>query len=141
MADIYLNSKYIGQVENASVFVEDVKDLRRKGSMSENVNIYHNVRSNEVHLFSDSGRARRPLIIVKEGKPLLTEKHLQQLQKGELTWLDLIRQGVIEYLDASEEENALVSYSDENLSPEHTHLDRKSTRLNSSHMSISYAVF
>ena len=123
MADIYLNSKYIGQVENASVFVEDVKDLRRKGSMSENVNIYHNVRSNEVHLFSDSGRARRPLIIVKEGKPLLTEKHLQQLQKGELTWLDLIRQGVIEYLDASEEENALVSYSDENLSPEHTHLE------------------
>ena len=123
MADIYLNSKYIGQVENASVFVEDVKDLRRKGSMSENVNIYHNVRSNEVHLFSDSGRARRPLIIVKEGKPLLTEKHLQQLQKGELIWLDLIRQGVIEYLDASEEENALVSYSDENLSPEHTHLE------------------
>ncbi|MBU0457689.1 MAG: DNA-directed RNA polymerase subunit B [Nanoarchaeota archaeon] len=123
MAEIYLNSKYIGIVDDANRFVEDFKDLRRKGNLSEEINIYHDGTSNEVCIFSDEGRARRPLIIVKESKSLLTEKHLQQLENNEITWFDLIRQGVIEYLDASEEENALVAYSENDLTVEHTHLE------------------
>jgi DNA-directed RNA polymerase subunit B' len=123
MAEVYLNSKYIGMVDNAETFVQDFKDQRRKGSMSDVVNIFFNEGSNEITIFSDEGRARRPLIICKEGKPLLTEKHLQQLENGEITWIDLIRQGVIEYLDAAEEENALVAYDDEGLTNEHTHLE------------------
>ena len=110
MVEVYLNSRYIGTVDDAANFIDDVKDLRRKGALAEDVNVYHYKEVNEVLIFSDEGRARRPLVIVKEGKPLLTEKHLAQLKEGELTWFDLIRQGIIEYLDAAEEENALVSY-------------------------------
>lgn len=123
MADIFLNSKFIGTVEDAPFFVGEVKDLRRKGALSEEANVYYDLSANEIHLFSDEGRARRPLIIVKEGKPLLAEKHLQQLENGEITWFDLVRQGVIEYLDASEEENALVAYNEEELTAEHTHME------------------
>lgn len=123
MAEIYLNSRFIGTVEDAKVFVDDVKDLRRKGALSENVNIYYEKTANEVYMFSDEGRARRPLIIVRDGKLLLTEKHLKQLTDGEITWMDLIRQGVIEYLDAGEEENALVAYDESELTPEHTHME------------------
>ena len=112
MTDIYLNSKFVGTVDNPSHFVSEVKDLRRKGSISEDISIYHDLAAQEVHLHSDEGRAHRPLIIVKEGKPLLSEKHLKQLEEGEITWHDLIRQGVIEYLDAAEEENALVASSE-----------------------------
>ena len=123
MTEIYLNGRYIGTVDEAQSFVDDVKDMRRKAALADDVNVYHDLEANEVLLFSDEGRARRPLIIVKGGKPLLTEKYLQQLRESEITWFDLLRQGVIEYLDAAEEENALVAYSGEFLTPEHTHLE------------------
>ena len=123
MADIYLNSKYIGTVDNPTHFVGEVKDLRRKGTISEEISVYYDTAAQEIHLSSDEGRAQRPLIIVKEGKSLLSEKHLKQLEEGEITWHDLIRQGVIEYLDAAEEENALVAYSEKEITSEHTHME------------------
>lgn len=123
MADVYINSKFVGTVEDTSLFIEDVKDLRRQGALPEDVNVYLDTSVNEVHVLTDGGRARRPLIIVKEGKPLLTEKHLQQLRESEITWFDLVRQGVIEYLDAAEEENALVAFDEDEISADHTHLE------------------
>ena len=123
MADVYLNSKFIGTVEDIKSYVEDVKDLRRKGTLPEGVNVHYDLEAQEIHLFADEGRARRPLIIVRDGKALLSEKQLKQLQDNELSWADLLRQGVIEYLDAGEEENALVAYKEEELTKEHTHLE------------------
>ena len=123
MADVYINSNFVGTVEDITHFVDNVKDMRRKGSLPEETNIYYDEKANEVKIMCDEGRARRPLIIVKEGRSLLTEKHLKQLEDGEITWADLIRQGVVEYLDAAEEENALVAYIEDELTPEHTHLE------------------
>jgi len=123
MTDVYLNEQYRGTVDDAVAFIENFKDLRRKGSLPEDVNIFYDDVSKDIKIMSDTGRARRPLIIVKEGKSLLTEKHLQQLQADEITWTDMLRQGVIEYLDAAEEENALVAYDEEQLTPDHTHLE------------------
>ena len=123
MVDVYLNSKFIGVVDDPLLFIENVKDQRRKGTLHENVNVFFDETANEVYLRSDEGRSRRPLIIVKEGKSLLMEKHLNQLEDGEIVWSDLIRQGVIEYLDAAEEENALVAYEEEQLTPQHTHME------------------
>ncbi|MDO8655683.1 MAG: DNA-directed RNA polymerase subunit B, partial [Nanoarchaeota archaeon] len=123
MAEIYLNSKYVGIVDDVKSFVESVKDLRREGALSEQVNVYYDSDSEEVHVSADEGRARRPLIVVKGGRPLLSEKQVKQLTDGEITWHDLIRQGVVEYLDAGEEENALVAYAEEELTLEHTHLE------------------
>ncbi len=123
MVDVYINSKYIGAVDDSRLFVDDVKDLRRKGTISENVNVYFDATANEVHVLTEEGRARRPMIVVREGKSLLTEKHVKQLTDNEISWGDLVRQGIVEYLDAAEEENALVGYSEEELTKEHTHLE------------------
>jgi DNA-directed RNA polymerase subunit B' len=123
MADVYMDSNFVGSVENAALFVQDIKDLRRKGDLSINLNVYFNEDADEIKVFTDEGRARRPLIIVKEGTALLTPKHLEQLNSGELTWDDLVVQGVIEYLDSGEEENALVAYDVENITIDHTHLE------------------
>ncbi len=123
MVEVYLNEKFIGTVDDPFSFVDDVKDLRRKGALSDDINVHIDHATQEVHVFCDEGRARRPLLVVKQGKLILTEKHLQQLRDGELTWIDLVRQGVIEYLDAGEEENALVAYQPQDLTVDHTHME------------------
>ncbi|MBW2976236.1 DNA-directed RNA polymerase subunit B [Candidatus Woesearchaeota archaeon] len=123
MVDVYLNSKFVGTVEDPDSFVAKVKDERRAGSITSNLNIYNNKEADEIFVEASKGRARRPLIVVKDGQPLLTEKHLKQLEKNEISWSDLVKQGVIEYLDAGEEENALVAFFEKDITPEHTHLE------------------
>ena len=48
---------------------------------------------------------------------------MRSLQKNELSWKDLVSQGIIEVLDALEEEGALIAFSPTELTPEHTHLE------------------
>src|SRR3989344_5774450 len=102
MAEVYYNSKFVGMVEDSNSFVSRVREERRTGNVTDNLNIYYNDKPNEIHIETSKGRARRPLIIVRDGQPLLTEKHIKQLEKNEISWSDLIKQGVIEYLDAAE---------------------------------------
>ncbi|MEK6942771.1 MAG: DNA-directed RNA polymerase subunit B [Nanoarchaeota archaeon] len=123
MAEVYLNSKFVGTIDNPIEFSQKIKEERRKGIVAETVNVYYNDKLNEVQIESSKGRARRPLIIVKDGVPLLTEKHMKQLEKNEISWSDLVKQGVIEHLDSAEEENVLVAFFENELTPDHTHLE------------------
>ncbi len=123
MSEVYLNGKFVGEVDNAQEFAQRLRQDRRSGALSSNVNVYFDEVLNQVHVESSRGRCRRPLIAVNGGMPALTDKHIKQLQKGEITWSDLVDQGVIEFLDAGEEENSLVAFSDQELTPEHTHLE------------------
>jgi len=123
MSEVYLNGKFVGEVENPAKFTEKVIGERRKGAISENLNVYYDKKTNNVQINDDKGRLRRPLIVVKDGKPLLRDEHIKKLQKNEILFSDLVKQGVVEYLDASEEENAFVAFSKEELTKEHTHLE------------------
>ena len=123
MTEVYLNSKFLGTVEDARSFVERIREERRMGSITSNLNVYHNEKADEIYIESSKGRARRPLIVVRDGQPLLTEKHIKQLEKNEISWSDLVKQGVIEYLDAAEEENALAAFFEKDITSEHTHLE------------------
>ena len=123
MTEVYMNSKFTGTVDNADSFVQSVKEERRKGNISSNLNIFFDDKSDKIEIETLRGRARRPLIIVKDGHPLLTEKHIKQLEKNEISWNDLVNQGVIEYLDTAEEENAYVAFFEKDLTPENTHLE------------------
>lgn len=122
MVEVYLNGVYIGQVKDAGEFVNKVREGRRNSTFPPKLSVNINT-AGDVQIESGSGRLVRPLIAVKDGKPLLEEKHIKQLQKGEMTWKDLIRQGLVEYIDASEEENLLVAFREEELTSEHTHLE------------------
>lgn len=122
-AEVYLNGKFVGNVENPRDFVDQVIGERRKGKLTSNLNVFHDDVTNEIYLEASKGRARRPLIVVKDGKPLITDKHIAQIEKGEIAWVDLVNQGIIEYLDAGEEENALVAFTEQELTKDHTHMD------------------
>lgn len=123
MTEVYINGKFIGGVENPSEFTEKVRIERRKGIISENLNIYYDKATDNIQINDCKGRLRRPLIVVKDGQSLLTEDYVKKLQKNEILFSGLIKQGVIEYLDAAEEENAFIAFSRDELTKEHTHLE------------------
>jgi len=123
MSEVYLNGKFVGDVENPEEFRIKIIEERRDNKLSQNINIMHNSSDNNIYIESGKGRIRRPLIIVKEGKSLLTETHIKQLSENKISFSDLVTQGVIEYIDAGEEENSLVSLTESDLTPEHNHLE------------------
>ena len=123
MTEIYLNGTFIGNADRHEEFLNHLKTERRRGAVSTSVNVRYDEILDEIHIECGRGRVRRPLITVRDGVPLLTDKHLKAVEKGEMAWKDLVDQGIIEYIDAAEEENTLVAFDEKELTPEHTHLE------------------
>ncbi len=121
--DVFYNGKFMGFVSNPKDFTDKLRELRRKGEIPWEVSIRNDGLLEQVTIHSGVGRVLRPLIVVSNGSSKLKDEHLVLLQEGKLKWSDLIKEGVIEYLDAAEEENAYVSLEDSSLESAHTHLE------------------
>lgn len=121
--EVFFNGKFIGSINNPKEFVTKLREQRRDGNLPLQMSIKDDVNFQMVVISVEPGRVLRPLIIVENGAPKLTNQHLIQLEQGQLSWNDLVEKGIIEYLDAAEEENALVSLCKEEITPEHTHLE------------------
>jgi DNA-directed RNA polymerase subunit B' len=123
MADVYFNGKFVGTCSDPETFIGNIRTNRRKGKYSDDLNVTYHPEEDNVIISTEKGRARRPLIVVEKGKPILTDEHLKKLEDGEIKFGDLVAKGIIEYLDAEEEENSLIAISPEQVRPEHTHLE------------------
>jgi DNA-directed RNA polymerase subunit B len=105
---------------------EDLKKARRENKVSNEINMayYPDDLNGLISINTDDGRVRRPLLICKDGRPLIKKEHIEKLKNGDRTWRDLVeKDGVIEYLDAEEEENAYIALYPKDLTPDHTHLE------------------
>ncbi len=123
MTDVIYNGRFVGEVEDTKLFVDKLKEKRRNGELPPEVGIKYDNTTNIIFLTTDVGRVLRPLIIVKDGDQKLKEEHIKALSRNELNWNDLINLGIIEYVDAAEEDNLLVAISADELTSEHTHLE------------------
>jgi DNA-directed RNA polymerase subunit B' len=121
--DIYLNGRYIGETSRPEAHVANIRKKRRLGLLPHQLNIAYYPKFGEIKISTEAGRVRRPLIIVENGKPRLTEAIAKKLVNGQIGWNYLIEHGIIEYLDAKEEENALIALKKEDLTRAHTHLE------------------
>ncbi|MFX1342886.1 MAG: DNA-directed RNA polymerase subunit B, partial [Promethearchaeota archaeon] len=120
---VYLNGRFVGTHNQPELLVTRLRDRRQRNELNDQVNLAFYPDTNEVQINSDAGRVRRPLIIVKDGLPLLEKQHVERVRNRELAWDDLVKAGIIEYLDAEEEENTLIAMDLPDLTPEHTHLE------------------
>ncbi len=123
MTDVFIDEKFAGKVDNVAAFIASVKEERKTGKLPSTLNLYYNNLHNELHIELSKGRVRRPLIVVKDGRSLFTDEVYQQVLNKKIGWKELVAQGIIEYLDAAEEENAFVALYEEDITQEHTHLE------------------
>jgi len=126
-AKVFVDGNIIGYCNAPGELANEFRQRRRRGEISTEVNIafFSKVigEREELYVNCDEGRVRRPLIIQDTGVPRLQPEHIERIASGESSWEDLVKAGMIEYLDAEEEENAYVALKLEGVTKEHTHLE------------------
>ena len=123
-AKVYVNGSLVGTHADPEALAHQVREARRRGDVASTVNVSVKDGTNEVIINADAGRARRPLIVVENGEPLIPEgERSNRSSTARIEFEDLVDQGYIEFIDAEEEEDILVGVDEEDLTPDHTHLE------------------
>jgi DNA-directed RNA polymerase subunit B len=126
-AKVFVDGNIIGYCNSPEELAKEFRDMRRRGEISTEVNMAYFSKAHgereEAYVNCDEGRVRRPLIIVENGAPKLQQEYVEKITSGEWSWEDLVKNGLVEYLDAEEEENAYVALTPEEVTKEHTHLE------------------
>ncbi|KAI1329304.1 RNA polymerase Rpb2 [Xylariaceae sp. FL0255] len=104
-------------------FAASFRTMRRRGWISPFVSINVNENLAAVHIATDEGRICRPYIIVKNGQSKIKESQLRMLQAEKATFEDFLRNGVVEYLDANEENDTLIAGKEKDITKATTHLE------------------
>ncbi|AED95209.1 unnamed protein product [Arabidopsis thaliana] len=106
---VILNGLILGKHSRPQYFANSLRRLRRAGKIGEFVSVFTNEKQHCVYVASDVGRVCRPLVIADKGISRVKQHHMKELQDGVRTFDDFIRDGLIEYLDVNEENNALIA--------------------------------
>ncbi|MFB6074359.1 MAG: DNA-directed RNA polymerase subunit B [Haloarculaceae archaeon] len=122
-AKVYVNGSLVGTHPSPEQLADQIRQARRRGDVSEMVNVSVKDRTDEVIINADAGRARRPLLVVEDGEPRISETEIEQLRGGDLAFEDLVERGVVEFIDAEEEEDVFVAVDEAELTEDHTHLE------------------
>lgn len=120
---VFVDGALIGLVDDPKTLVENIRSMRRQGAISSEVNVSFKDFNGDVVLLTDRGRARRPLIVLKDGKTLINDEDLKKLAKGETDFSSFVQRGLIEFVDAEEEEDLLIAMNPANITQSHTHLE------------------
>lgn len=131
---IFVNGTWVGVHQDPKHLVSLVQGLRRRNVISFEVSLVRDIRDREFKIFSDAGRVMRPLYVVEtednadsgveKGSLILNKDHIRKLQLDKHLgkyhpkywgWKGLQGAGVVEYLDAEEEETVMICMSPEDL--------------------------
>lgn len=127
-ARVFVDGKLIGYAENGRSTSDTLRNLRRSGKIHPHVGVYfyssgNPNATNRLYISCNAGRVLRPLAIVGEGKNLATGEIIEKISKKFLSWSDLLYMGIMELVDANEEENCYISMDVHKLESNNTHLE------------------
>ncbi|EEB05618.1 DNA-directed RNA polymerase III complex subunit Rpc2 [Schizosaccharomyces japonicus yFS275] len=120
---VYINGSILGITRYPSRFVSCFRRLRRSGRISPFVGIFINEHQRAVFISADGGRICRPLIVVENGLPRVTNEHIRKLKNGEMVFEDFLKAGYVEYVDVNEENDSLIAVYEKDIAPDTTHLE------------------
>ena len=106
---IHVNGDIFGLHKNPTKLVNQFKRRRRQGRIRSEVSIRHDSENRDVFINTDRGRILRPLLVLEDGDMKLSKESLENIRSGEWTFNDLVSNGVVEWVDAEEEEDLLVA--------------------------------
>lgn len=121
--NVFFNGRFIGYVKNSADFAAKVRDARRKGEFPKELSVRNDEMLEQITMSTEVGRVLRPLIVAENGASRLKDEHIVLLEEGKIKWIDIVNDGIIEYIDAAEENDALVALRPEELTAEYTHLE------------------
>lgn len=116
---IWLNGVCLALHRDPRRFVALFRALRRNGLVSPFVAIHRTEAQRAIHISCDSGRICRPLIIVdaRTGQPRLQQHHVRALEAGARTFEDCVRDGLLEWIDVNEENDAYIAVYEPEIKP------------------------
>ena len=109
-AKVFVNGKWVGQTGDPISIMEQLKEMKKKCLIHFETSISFHFDLGELRIFTDGGRCYHPLFVVGHNNKLLWDgtQHYQEFK-------DYIRNGLIEYLDVEEMENAMIAMTPDDL--------------------------
>src|SRR6187200_3329040 len=125
---IFVDGQLIGYAEGGEQLAHTLRTMRRSGKIYPHVGIYlysslNDNATKRLYISCNSGRVLRPLAVVRDAKALLTHEIIEKVIKKFLSWTDLLYIGIVELVDANEEENCYVSIDPKKIQNIHTHVE------------------
>ena len=122
---VFINGTWVGITKDPKQVVANLKEKKYKGIINIYISIIFNSKLKEIRVCNDAGRICRPLLKIKNNKPIYDSTIVKQVQCGELSWDDLLisiklEDSVIEYIDSYEQNNALIAMRISDLTSETT---------------------
>ncbi|KAK9056089.1 hypothetical protein SSX86_027177 [Deinandra increscens subsp. villosa] len=120
---VMMNGLLLGKHRRPQIFANSMRRLRRAGQLSAFVSIFVHEKQRCVYIASDGGRVCRPLVIADKGVSRIKYRHMNELKNGARNLDSFFREGLLEYLDVNEENNALIASREEHATKETTHIE------------------
>jgi len=128
---ILLNGNLVATTRHPEETFNLIREARRASKLYHEINLALFLENRLLSINTDEGRVRRPLIIldhINEGSnriavPRLKQAHIEKLREGDMKFSELLKEGVLEFLDAEEEENSYIAMVFDEITPEHTHVE------------------
>lgn len=126
LTKVFVNGVWMGVHRDPSNLVKTIRTLRRRDDISPEVSVVRDIRERELRVYTDSGRVCRPLFTVEDNQLKIQQEHVRWIQQKyrideetqlqiPYAWDSLVRHGVVEYLDAEEEETVMICMTPEDL--------------------------
>lgn len=121
---IFVNGSWVGITDDPETIVRKLRTKKRKCVLSKEISIVNNYVDKEIKIYTDPGRAQRPLFIVENNELKIRKSQILQMslnetendygnntkeQKEPMTFDDAVASGLIEFLDVEEEESSMIA--------------------------------